>query len=43
MLDADLHSPNYFRVIGPIANSYEFSAAFDCENKSEKKFKCKIW
>lgn len=43
MLDTDLHSPNYFRVVGPIENSHEFSSAFNCNKKVDKKKKCKIW
>ncbi|KAL8585613.1 hypothetical protein ACOMHN_067058 [Nucella lapillus] len=44
-LKSSVHSPNQFRVIGPMQNNADFSRAFNCEKgrymNPEKK--CQVW
>lgn len=41
----DNHSPAKYRVIGPLANSVEFSAEFGCPAGSpmNPQNKCEVW
>jgi predicted metalloendopeptidase len=44
-LTSDPHSPEIFRVNGPLSNMPEFAKDFNCEEKSKMHIekKCKVW
>lgn len=45
VVTADGHSPNEFRVIGPLSNSKDFAADFKCAvgSKMNPAKKCTVW
>lgn len=45
LIEADNHSLNKFRILGPLQNSPEFAQAFKCAPKSRMnpEKKCSLW
>lgn len=45
LITTDVHSPNEFRVLGPLKNSQQFSEDFKCPigSRMNPVNKCEVW